>query len=136
MVLEIYEMSTGKCLASTRGGYPRDTMCITPDGQEVWSVGDMYRPEGWKIIKDSKSDVVGLKHLGYIKRTSDRLPWIPSHGHKVTDDGWILNSRKTRLIWLPRRWRMYGLEYSSGGRFLGLLDADGLAEPIILELGD
>ena len=89
-------------------------------------------PQGWKIVKDRRFDVVGLEPLEKTESISDRFP---SHGHEVTDDGWILNSRKTRLVWLPHSWRKYRLEYSWGERFVGLL-VDGLPEPVILELDE
>ena len=128
--LELYNMSTGNYLAGTpMGGKQEDLLCFTPDEQEVWSVDNIFGPQGWKIVKDRKFDVVGLEPLEKAESISDRFP---SRGHEVTDDGWILNSRKTRLIWLPHSWRK---EYSWGERFLGC-SVDGLPEPVILELGE
>ena len=131
--LEIFDMSTGKYLAGTAlkawRGLP---LYFTPDEREVWYADNAFGPQGWKIVKDRKSDVVSLEPLGNAHSIPDRFP---SHGHKVTDDGWILNSRETRLIWLPYLWRKYVRQYSQGGRFLWLLNG-GLSEPVILELGE
>jgi len=130
--LEIYKMSTGDYLAGTGVGVkPANVLGFTPDEREVWFVDGLLRPRGCKIVEDREYGGVELELLGWNESMSDRFP---SHGYKVTDDGWMLNSRKTRLIWLPHHWRKYQLEYSWGGRFLGLLD-DELSEPIILELG-
>ena len=128
--LDIYDMSTAKYLAGTpRGSRGGDSPLFTLDEQEVWCLGGMSRPRGWKIIKDTKSDVVRLERLKEADSISDRFP---SHGYTVTDDGWILNPRKTRLIWLPHHWRNYELGCSHGGRFIALLDYR-LPEPVILE---
>ena len=93
---------------------------------------DAFRPRGWKIIKDRKFDIVGLEPL---EEADSILGRFPSYGRKVADDGWILNLRKTRLIWLPHSWRECQLEYSLGERFVGCV-VDGLPEPVILELGE
>ena len=59
---------------------------------------------------------------------------MPSRGHEFTSDGWILDSRKKRVMWLPHHWRSkFYLEWVWEGRFLGLLDGD-LLEPVVLEL--
>ena len=131
--LEVYDMSTGKYLAGAASAVMRECVLrFTPDEQEVWSMHSGIRPRGWKIVKDGECNVVGLESLEGAGSISNRLL---SHGHEVTDDGWILSSGKTRLLWLPQHWRRYWLEYSRSGRFLGLLD-NGLPEPVILELGE
>ena len=129
--LEIYDMSTGKYLAGTAfAAVQESVLCFIPDKHGVWSVHSLIKSRGWKIVKDGESNVVGLEPFEDIM--PDRFL---SHGHKVTDDGWILDSRKTRLIWLPQHWRRYWPEYSRGRRFLGLLDY-GPSEPVILELDE
>ena len=128
--LDLYEMSTGKHLTGITSKHlsiPR----FTRDGREVWS----YPREGWKIIKDETSDVIGLEPLGSNADPSGGFPWKSSHGHHVTDDGWILDSRKKRVMWLPHRWRILGRDRIWDGRFLGLLDG-GLPEPVIIELDE
>ena len=128
--LALYDMSTGNYLASTPiGRMDVDWLSFTPDEQEVWSADYVFGPQGWKIVKDRRSDVVRLEPLEKAESISDRFP---SHGYEVTDDGWILNSRKTRLIWLPHSWRK---ECSWGEQFVGCM-VDGLPEPVILELGE
>ena len=130
--LEIYKMSTGNYLAGIRPiTTSSNVLSFTPDEREVWYVDGALGPQGCRIVEDREYGGVELELLEGTESISDRFP---SHGYKVTDDGWMLNSRKTRLIWLPHHWRKYRLEYSWSGRFLGLLD-DELSEPIILELG-
>ena len=133
--LDIYDISTGKHLAA-RTTWGLHLLWFTPDGREVWSAGFLLG-EGWKIIKDSESDAIELEPLPRFV-TSPSLggyPWTPPNGHKITDDGWILCSRKTRVIWLPHRWRKDKLQRICDGRFLGLLDSE-LSEPVILELDE
>ena len=133
--LDIYDMSTGDHLTSTttRVG---DLLWITPDGCEVWSSGvSPMGPQGLKIIKDGESNVIRLEHLPENTHPSGGYPWRSSHGHRITDDGWIFNSRKKRLMWLPHQWRMGEQCWSWDGQFLGLLNHK-LPDPIIIELGE
>jgi len=130
--LEIYDMSTAKYLAGTPLARPGDSLLFALGEQEVWCVCGVLGLQRWKIVKDTKSDVARLEPLKVDSILSDVFLY---RGHKVTDDGWILNSRKTRLIWLPHHWRKCELRCSQSGRFLGLLDG-GLPEPIILESGE
>ena len=129
--LGIFDMATGNHLAGattlTKYG---STPWITPDGCEVWSSAT----RGWKIIKDTKSNVIGLERLPDDVCPSGGYPWESPHGRSVTDDGWIFNSRKKRLMWLPHRWRGGERNQVWGGQFLGLLGSS-LPEPIIVELG-
>ena len=131
--LNLYEMSTGKHLTGITSEY-MTIPWFTRDGRGVWS--SRYDPtEGWKIIKDETSDVIGLEYLGWIAGPSGECPWDSSHGHDVTDDGWILDSREKRVMWLPHRWRIDERNRIWDGRFLGLLNG-GLPEPIIIELDE
>jgi len=127
--LDVYDASIGICLTSTfptLGHIP----WITRDGREVWlpTVG-----EGWKIVKDRKSNI-GLRNLPSNVRPSGGYRWESPHGHEVTDDGWIFNSRKERLMWLPHNWRAHE-DRTWSGRFLGLSNLE-LREPVIMELGE
>ena len=128
-ILDVYDVSTGKHLVSTtsEGGYKP---WFTRDGREVWS-----SREGWKIVKDGKSDTIGLEPLGPNAKPSGGYPWQSSHGHDITDDGWILDSRRKRVMWLPHRWRIGERLQIWDGRFFGLLDGY-LSEPVILELDE
>jgi len=131
--LDIYDMSTGNHVVGTATRCRRMSW-ITPDGCEVWSKY-AWPYKGWKIIKDNKSDVIGLEHISENKCPSGGYPWRSSHGHGVTDDGWIFNLRKKRLMWLPHNWRKDEWDRKWDGRLLGLVSYD-LTEPIIIELGE
>ena len=131
--LDLYDMSTGKhlmCATSADGHLP----WFTRDGREVWSSRTMSM-KGWKVVESGKSDVIGLEPLGRNADPSGGYPWESSHGHDVTDDGLILDSRKKRVMWLPHRWRIGQELRIWDGRFLGLLDG-GLPEPVIIELDE
>ena len=131
--LDVYDVFTGKHLVGTATvhGY---TSWFTRDGCEVWSSVN-YITKGWKIIKGEKSDVIGLEPLGSNANPSGGYLWQSSRGHDVTDDGWILDSRKKRVMWLPHRWRIHEENRIWEGRFLGLLDLK-LQEPVIIELDE
>ena len=131
--LDIYDISTGKHLVGTtvRNAY---IPWFTQDGREVWSA--RYSPlNGWNIIKDGKSGVIGLVPVRMNARPSGGFPWVSSHGHDITDDGWIYNSRDGRLMWVPHRWRKFWRYWMWNGQFLGLLDP-GLPEPVIIDLDE
>ena len=133
--LGIYDISTGNHLVGATARHV-GALWITPDGCEVGFLTWERRVGGWKIIKDGKSNVIRLKCLPENKRLPGGCPWESSHGYHVTDDGWILNSRKKRVMWLPHHWRMLDkLDWRWDGRFLGLLNRD-LPEPIIIDLGE
>jgi hypothetical protein len=126
--LNIYDGSTGECLAGTTtwGTRPR----FTPDGCEVWC--DVNHG-GWAIVKDSESGLTKLEPLESTMCLSGGIPWQSSCGYEVTDDGWVLNSRGKRLLWLPHYWWSGELDRVWGGQFLGLLDRE-LPAVVILEL--
>jgi len=131
--LDIYSMSTGNHIVGTttapdtRGPRP----LISPDGYIWHSAGD-----GYKITKDETSNEIGLEPLPEGTSPLGGHPWISSHGHRVTDDGWIFSSREERLMWLPHHWRQDAREDRVwAGRFLGLLNRE-LPEPIIIDLGE
>ena len=132
--LNLYDMFTGKCVwATSESGFRSG---FTRDGREVWSSTVDMSVRGWKVIKGGKSNVIRLEPLERNAEPSGGYPWESSHGHDVTDDGWILDSRKKRVMWLPHRWRTYEeMHRIWNGRFLGLLDPR-LPEPVILELDE
>jgi len=88
--LDVYDMSTGRHLVSTTA---EDVFqpWFTSDGREIrYSRGISG---GEKIIRGEGSNIIGLEPIeqgppsgGYLCKSS--------HGHNVTDDGWILDSRK------------------------------------------
>jgi len=123
--LDIYDMSTGKHVAGVTADVSQPW--FTRDGREVW-----YASGGQKIIRGGGSDVIGLEPLDWSNRPSGGCLWESSRGHDV-DDGWILDSRKKRLMWLPHQWRASKEYRVWDGRFLALLDRT-LPEPVIIEL--
>ena len=128
--LDIYDISTGKHLVGVTASYGHIPW-FTQDGRDVWSAR-RFPAEGWNITKDGQSGVIGLGPLSGAC-PSGRYPWKSSHGHNVTNDGWIFNSRKKRLMWMPHYWRKYERYRIWDGRFFVLLDL-GLPEPVILDL--
>ena len=131
--LGIYDMSTGNHLAGATA-QDADALWITPDGCGVRFLTQERRVGGWKIIKDGTSNVIGLECLPENTCLPGGYPWESSHGYDVTDDGWILNSRKKRVMWLPHHWReLNERDRRWDGRFLWLLNRD-LPEAIIVEL--
>ncbi|KAF9644369.1 hypothetical protein BDM02DRAFT_3131801 [Thelephora ganbajun] len=133
-LLHLYDVATGQCLASHRVGYEVDVF-FSPDGREVWSNSGRGELSGWKITKDSESDIIRLEHLESSIDPPDWLPWESSRGYEVAGDRWVLSPSGKRLLWLPPRWRSHGWYRMWSGRFLALLNY-ALPEPVILELED
>jgi len=126
----IYNVSTGKYLVGTTANHVSD-LWFTRDGHEVW-----YSFGGQKIIRDGGSDVIRLEPVGGDDGPSGGHLSESSHGHEVTDDGWILDSRKKRVMWLPHYWRVdFKQDRIWDGQFLALFDPE-LPEPIIIELDE
>ena len=131
--LDIYDMSTGNNLVHTIA-QDVDEMWITPDGREVGFSATRGGGGGWKIIRERTTNTIVLEPLPENMRPPGRYLQGYSHSYHVTDDGWILNWRRKRLMWLPHHWRdWYGRRWN--GRFLGLVHGK-LQEPIIVELGE
>ena len=132
--LDIHDMSTGNHLV---GVITQDmhTMWITPDGCGVRFLSPEGHARGWEIVGGEGSSVIGLEPLPDNTCSSGGNPLESPHGCCVTDDGWIFNSRKERLMWLPHRWRGYTEGRKWDGRFLGLL-YNQLPEPIIIEFDE
>ena len=128
--LRIYDASTGKLLTGSK--VQLHSPSFTSDEHEIWSRNPLDR-RGLVIVKDSKSNVINLKHPDPSGIPSGRLPWQSSHGYQVTDDGWILNTSGKQLFWLPHHWRSDEKDRVWGGQFLALLHHD-LPEVVILEL--
>ena len=130
--LEVYNVSTGLCLARTMGCSamrPR----LTQDGREVW-VGHnalSKRLEQCEIIEDSESGVIELK-IQDIHGPQSGVFRESSRGYAVTDTRWVLSPSQKRLLWLPHRWRSYDVNREWGRRFLGLLHGK-LSEAVVLE---
>jgi len=129
--LDIYDMSTGRHIVGATAKVVFRPW-FTRDGREVWysTYVDLY---GQKIIRDGGSNIIGLEPLQRGGAPSGGFLWESSHGHKVTDDGWILDSRKNRVMWLPHHWRVSEEDRIWDERFLALFDR-GLPEPVVIEL--
>ena len=130
--LEIYELSTGKCIMV--GTLPTQLYhaWFTPDGH-VGARGWANQLSGWKIIQDSESGVTRLEPLESHVSSPERSPWESSTcGYQIFDDVWVMSPTQKRLLWLPPHWRT-GKEYRVwNGNFLGLRHAKP-REVVILE---
>ena len=143
--LNIYDMATGKRLASASAQVPRSWVIpdgrkvwFTPDGCEVWftpdgrGYGELL--QGWAIVRDSESSIHKLEELEPTQHPQGGYPWESSHNCKVTDDGWILGSSKKQLLWLPPHWRSRVKTHRVwDGRYLGVLRPE-LPEVVVLEV--
>jgi len=125
--LNIYEMSTGKCLGSVES-VKGDRLWFTPDGQEVWCNTD-NGVKGWAIIK---SDLLEQMELQPTQHQPEWCPWKSSYGYEVTHDGWVLSLSGKQLLWLPPHWQSKEIYRQWNGQFLALLHPD-LPEIVILE---
>ena len=128
--LSIYHISTGECLGDIGMG-TEGTPWFTPDGCEVWVV-DSLPAERWAIVEDGGSGLIELEPLESTAFLPELSPWGSSSGYHV-HDGWVLNSARERILWLPHHWRSDEWRRRWSGRFLGLLHEE-LPEAVILEL--
>ena len=130
--LQIYDMSTGRCLTST-GLTNTPWVGFTRDGCEVWATSyDLNLTEGWKIVEGSGPGRIRLEPRDGIVPQSEVFPWESRHDYKITSDGWVLSATQERLLWLPHRWRSGAHKRVWSGRFLGLLQKE-LSEIVVLE---
>lgn len=129
--LSIHSIPTGESIAPTEHT-ELAYITFTRDGRQIWCGNYMDAGEwqGW-IIVDNDSDLVTLERLGGDPLPSAGLPWQSLHGYNICD-GWILDSTRKRVLWLPHRWRSRELCRKWDGQFLGLLHKE-LPEPVILE---
>ena len=126
----IFDVSTGKHLASSTSSQYLGVPRFTPDGCELWCYGK--ETLGWAITKGSKSGVT-LTCLNKTGSPSGQYLWKSPNGHQITDNGWILSSGRKQLLWLPPYWQSSGHSVVWGGQFLALLHHE-IPEPVILEL--
>jgi len=130
MYLYIYDMTTGEYLARI------NTRCrevwFSPDGCKLWSHYDGVT-KGWAIVKDSEPNLLKMEYLELTSCPPGEYPWAPPRHYQITDDGWVLNSNRKRLLWLPPHWRLKEMDRMWSGRFLALLHGQ-LPEPVILEV--
>ena len=128
--LEIYDVSTGRCLAGVRVPSNLLSACFTPDGLGVWGE-DFNSVLGWEVVEDHVS-CVKLEPLLPTTCPPRVLPLGSSRGHDITHDGWVLSPTKKRPLWLPDHWRSDNWTSTWGRRFLGLRRR-GTLEVVILE---
>jgi hypothetical protein len=130
-VLEIYDVSSGRCLAGVRGPHKLLSASFTPDGLEVWGK-EFGSVIGWKVVEDSESGVIKLEPLESTVSPPEVLPSKSSCGHEIMHNGWIISPTKKRLLWLPNYWRSDDWLPMWGRRFLGL-KRRGTSDVVILE---
>ena len=131
--LHICNTHTGELLAVVKS--MGDVPGFTPDGRVVWCAAMDGKVDRWKITGNGTPDVTKLESLGSADDPPEGFPWRSSHGYQVTDDGWVLSSRKKRLLWLPHHWQSrepFGRMWR--GKFLTLLHAGLPLEAVVLEL--
>ena len=134
-LLSIYSTSTGEHLVERMpidGITPGTTLWFSPDGCDVWCVGDSSEARRvWRVSGGQKA----LEPLEPEWRTVDveGYPWRPSHGYRVTSDWWILGPDGKRLLMLSPSFQSHAVHRVWKGQFLALLHG-GLSEPVILEL--
>jgi len=136
---DIYNSSTGKhvvpedCAGRTSPGF---NPWFTRDGREIRYLihhMDGVISLGQKIIRSEWFNVIWLESVGYGDGPPGGYPWLSFYGHEVTDDRWILDSRKKRVMWLPYHLRASVKYRIWDGQFLTLFDP-GLLEPVVIEL--
>jgi len=90
----LYDVPTGQHLGTVTAD--QDDSCFhipwfTPDGREVWCIGDNGEVDRWELVEDSGSDVTELEYLGLTTHRPDGFPWKSSRGYQVVDGRWILS---------------------------------------------
>jgi len=125
--VDIYDASTGKHLFGIPTSYASHPWFIR-NGREVRCDSGKQ-----KIIMGGGSDVIRAEPVGGSDAPPGGYLWESVHGHEITDDGWILDSRKKRVMWMPHHWRVFEEFRIWDGRFLVLLNRE-LPEPAIIEM--
>ena len=132
--LNIYDVATGRRLASAESWTGLHMPWFTPDGREVWCSHRYGLPTGWAFVRDSESSFHKLEKLEPTQHPQGGYPWESSHNCKVTGDGWILGSSEKRLLWLPPHWQSCDKRFRVwDGRYLGVLHPE-LPEVVVLEV--
>ena len=131
--LEIYELSSGKCIVDATLPTWVYRAWFTLDGHTVWAKHEDDQLSGWKIIQDSESGVTKLEPIEPHVSPPRGPPWESSTcGYQIVDDVWVMSPTQKQLLWLPPHWRT-GKEYRVwNGNFLGLRHAKP-REVVILE---
>jgi WD40 repeat protein len=98
--IDIYNLHTGEKLAAADSGGTK--LGFTPSGHEVWCTTSTGEIGQWEIVKEKGSNAIKLKEIERNMEPVSGFPWLSSHGHQVTRDGWIICSSGKRLLMLPR----------------------------------
>ena len=132
IAMNVCDLSTGKWLQSTSEGgrelLPTNPW-FTPDGREVWCLDEGQH--GWALTEDENSNLTELESLG-LGTSPSGAPWQSFGRYEDTSNGWITNSSRKRVLWLPHSLRFHRSEGIWEGRFLGLSNRT-LLEAVILE---
>ena len=129
--LEIYDVSTGRCVAGVRTHHKLLSAWFTLDGLGVWGK-DFNSVSGWKIVEDSESGIMELEALEPPANPPKLPPSKSSSGYEIQQNGWVVGPDSRRLLWMPNHWRLGEWSQTWGGRFLGL-GRRGSPEVVILE---
>ena len=130
--LGVWDVSTGKWCASTPVSQEQDPLSIALDECRIWCMNVDHHVKGWKIVKNSRSQIRELEPLEPTEYPSQIFPWQSHHGYEVTNDGWVLSPTKKRLMWLPHHWMSEETFRIWSGQILGLRHRE-LPEVVILE---
>ena len=126
--LTIWNLSTGECCHYLCGG--EYTVQFSPDGCNIWCAQDGGKATVWRVGAKSQKPA---KRAASIEDPPEGNPWASPHGHKVTNDWWILGPDGKRLLLLPVHWRSEPVHRRWKGQFLALLHC-GLPQPVILSV--
>ena len=132
--LRIYNIFNQMCLGMTTTNNKCKQPRFSPDGCEIW-IRELSGPnaQGWAIIKDGESIITKLEPLVPTVLPSGIFPWRPSHGCKIKDGEWVVDSAQRHLLWLPHHWRMFeNFKPVWNGQFLALPNWT-LSRTVILE---
>ena len=129
-LLDTWDMTTRNHLSNPLS-YTSMTW-FTSDGNEIHSFRSPDKIKRRKIIEDGEPCITKLESQ-LITEELLGLPWLSSHGYKVTDDGWILGPSEKQLLWLPHHWRLDEKKRRWGGCYLGLFH-NGLPDAVVLDL--
>ena len=90
--LEIYELSSGKCIVDATLPTQVYSTWFTLDGHTVWAQDWGNKPSGWKITQDSESGVTKLEPIEPHVSPPRGPPWEPSTcGYQIVDGVWVLS---------------------------------------------
>jgi hypothetical protein len=130
--LGLYDTSIGR-LSSGTITHGEGPLWFTPDGQKICCAIRGKAVEVAEISQDGHMDPPTRVNVADIEDKAWGCPWLPSHGHEATSDGWILGPGGKRLLMLPPHWKSFAETRVWNEKFLALLHGT-LSELVILEL--